>query len=332
MRKKLGVLLFGLALALSGCGKKGQEKELVITVDDYERITYETAEAVYGDICPVLNLRLTADSFDRSNCFPALVGMEADQIYVKEGDVVHAGDVMLTFKAGDLDKEKEAYQNQMDETALLIEHYENLAKLQNTDEYKDSIEELKQEQQIASMYVQELQAKIDSYSIKAEKDGVVVMVSELLTAGEVNPNNPVITLIYGSDDYKAVTNDDMDFKIGDTFTATYGVASYDMVLTAVEETGKDSEGNVMRELTFTLAEGQDKPSSENINMVIEKPVLKNVLYVPATAVFAVEDKTYVYVLDENQFRRGVEVKVGGTVDGFTVIEAGLNQGDKVVTN
>lgn len=330
MGKRRLCLLCGLALLLVGCERKQQGRELVITVDGYERITYETAEAVYGDISPVLTLRLNAESFDRSNCYPALDGMEADQILVQKGDAVHAGDVMLTFKAGDLEEQKETYENRLEEDALLIEHYEKLSALQNTDEYQQNIADLKEDQQISNLYIQELQAKIDSYSIKAEADGMVVMVSELLTVGPVNPNNPVLTVIYGSDNYKAKTADDFDFEIGTTYVATYGVASYEMVLTGIEEAGKDEAGNAVRELTFTLGEGQDKPSSETMNMVIEKPVLKNVLYVPSTAVFTVQDKEYVYVLDENQFRHGVEVKTGSTVDGLTVIEAGLNEGDKVV--
>lgn len=38
----------------------------------------------------------------------------------------------------------------------------------------------------------------------------------------------------------------------------------------------------------------------------------------------------VYVLDEDGFRHGVQVQTGATIDGYTVIEDGLKEGDKVV--
>ena len=37
-----------------------------------------------------------------------------------------------------------------------------------------------------------------------------------------------------------------------------------------------------------------------------------------------------YVLDEDGFRHGVQVQTGATIDGYTVIEDGLKEGDKVV--
>ena len=36
------------------------------------------------------------------------------------------------------------------------------------------------------------------------------------------------------------------------------------------------------------------------------------------------------VLDEDGFRHGVQVQTGATIDGYTVIEDGLKEGDKVV--
>ena len=55
-----------------------------------------------------------------------------------------------------------------------------------------------------------------------------------------------------------------------------------------------------------------------------------VLYVPEFAIVYVGNDNYVYVLDEDGFRHGVQVQTGATIDGYTVIEDGLKEGDKVV--
>ena len=59
-------------------------------------------------------------------------------------------------------------------------------------------------------------------------------------------------------------------------------------------------------------------------------MLKDVLYVPEAAVADVGGDKYVYVMDEEGFRHGIRVQTGATIDGYTVIEDGLKEGDKVV--
>lgn len=59
-------------------------------------------------------------------------------------------------------------------------------------------------------------------------------------------------------------------------------------------------------------------------------MLKDVLYVSEQAVVNVGGDNYVYVMDDAGFRHGVRVQTGATIDGYTVIEDGLKEGDKVV--
>ena len=89
---------------------------------------------------------------------------------------------------------------------------------------------------------------------------------------------------------------------------------------------------MIRNLTFRLSSMDGIPTAESLTMKIEKPVLKNVLYVPKSAIISVEEKTYVYVVDEAGFRHGVQVEVGSTVDDYTVIKSGLLEHDKVVVD
>lgn len=335
MRKKIFIsILAVMALSMTGCGDtEGQadNQEHQVMVNDYEKITYESTDVVRGDISPVLSLKLKADDIERKSYFPFQDEMEVDQVYVKKGDMVSAGDVMISFKSGDIAEQLKGYESRLEETQLLIDHYTKLSAIDSTADYTKDLENLQKDIEVTKLYIDELNAKLDSYSIRAEASGMVFIVSELLAYGTVNATDNVVTVIYGSGNYTAVTTDDYDFKIGDTFTATYGVASYEMELVSIEEGGKDANGNIQRNLGFRLVDADAVMSeSDNLNIKVQKPVLKNVLYVPEESVFSVKDRQYVYLLDEKGFRHAAEVKAGSTVDGNTVIESGLQEGDKVV--
>ncbi|MDE5967110.1 MAG: hypothetical protein K2G89_09800, partial [Lachnospiraceae bacterium] len=67
---------------------------------------------------------------------------------------------------------------------------------------------------------------------------------------------------------------------------------------------------------------------------IKKEVLRDVLYVPSKCIYEAENKYFVFVIDENGFREGVEVTPGAVVgegpDEVTVITSGLVGGEQVM--
>jgi hypothetical protein len=71
---------------------------------------------------------------------------------------------------------------------------------------------------------------------------------------------------------------------------------------------------------------------ETLTIQIEKSVMKDVVYVDSAAINTVDDKSFVYVLDENGYRDAVFVETGDVVDSYTIITAGLNGGEQVTVN
>ena len=65
-RRMAAVMVLCVGL-LSGCAGKTQTDDLVITIPEYEKITYTTEPVVHGDIAPVLDLRLKSEQFERKN-------------------------------------------------------------------------------------------------------------------------------------------------------------------------------------------------------------------------------------------------------------------------
>lgn len=328
-RRMAAVMVLCVGL-LSGCAGKTQTDDLVITIPEYEKITYTTEPVVHGDIAPVLDLRLKSEQFERKEYYPDHDEMEVDQVFVHVGDVVQNGDTLVTFSSEDITEERRQYENRVEEDALLIDHYTKLDAINQTDEHQESIEQLKKDQEIAGLYIKDLDARLEAYTIKAEGSGIVSSLSDMLDYGTVYAGDAVVTILCGSDNYTTTTEDDYAFEVGQTFTATFGVGSYEIRLTAIDVLASDTDAGMKRQLTFTLVDSAKRPSSDSLNLEIEKNVLKNVLYVPEDAIVYVGNDNYVYVLDEDGFRHGVQVQTGATIDGYTVIEDGLKEGDKVV--
>ena len=328
-RRMAAVMVLCVGL-LSGCAGKTQTDDLVITIPEYEKITYTTEPVVHGDIAPVLDLRLKSEQFERKEYYPDHDEMEVDQVFVHVGDVVQNGDTLVTFSSEDITEERRQYENRVEEDVLLIDHYTKLDAINQTDEHQESIEQLKKDQEIAGLYIKDLDARLEAYTIKAEGSGIVSSLSDMLDYGTVYAGDAVVTILYGSDNYTTTTEDDYAFEVGQTFTATFGVGSYEVRLTAIDVLASDTDAGMKRQLTFTLVDSAKRPSSDSLNLEIEKNVLKNVLYVPEDAIVYVGNDNYVYVLDEDGFRHGVQVQTGATIDGYTVIEDGLKEGDKVV--
>ena len=328
-RRMAAVMVLCVGL-LSGCAGKTQTDDLVITIPEYEKITCTTEPVVHGDIAPVLDLRLKSEQFERKEYYPDHDEMEVDQVFVHVGDVVQNGDTLVTFSSEDITEERRQYENRVEEDALLIDHYTKLDAINQTDEHQESIEQLKKDQEIAGLYIKDLDARLEAYTIKAEGSGIVSSLSDMLDYGTVYAGDAVVTILYGSDNYTTTTEDDYAFEVGQTFTATFGVGSYEVRLTAIDVLASDTDAGMKRQLTFTLVDSAKRPSSDSLNLEIEKNVLKNVLYVPEDAIVYVGNDNYVYVLDEDGFRHGVQVQTGATIDGYTVIEDGLKEGDKVV--
>ena len=154
----------------------------------------------------------------------------------------------------------------------------------------------------------ELEAKLASYSIVAEGQGTILSISDYLELGPVNSNDNIITVIYGTGEYYATTTDDYDFKVDEIYEATYANSTYSLRLASIEKI----EGEEGRKLNFAMAV-DGVTGVEKMAMVLEKPALKDVLYVPEDCVFFVDEKAYVYTLDDNGFREAVSVTVGQTI-------------------
>lgn len=330
--RKEKCLLLGISivwfLGMTGCSGSFTSPLMEITIEPYEKVVYNTADVVKGDIHPELRLKLVTDEFRRVNYYPVHDEMEVDQVYVQDGDIVTKGDLLVTFKSADIEEQLTTYRNELEENKLLIKHYKKLMKIDKNQDYSQDIISLEEDAEVIEMRIHELTKKLENYHIKAEGLGVVSNVSDMLAYGVVGVQDMLMNVTYGSGDYYVSTEDDYAFQIGDIYEASFGVAVYQMELKEISE---NTTGE--RELRFAMAEGEKVITDQkSLDMVIRKTVMKNVLYVPKKAVFKNDVETYVYLMDGDGYRKAVPVTIGATVDGVTVITTGVKEGDKVVVD
>lgn len=333
MRKKVltGILIIAMATVFSGCNSKQPYEKAKIVIDDYKPISYETATVEKGNISPVFDFTIEAEDYESKSYTGAVDNLEVESVNVSVGDAVTKGTVLVSFKTGDMGKKLEEYKKRLEEDRLLLEHYTKLAEIDPNNDYAEEIKSINSSIGVSSMYVNEMTAKLESYNIVAERDGVVSRMSELLDYGYISFGDSILTMQYGNGVYKGTVAEDYEFKEGDKYEATYGVAVIEMELIAAERDGSNQEGMPVYNLTFKATGDSSKASAyQKMNIEIHKPVINDVLYVPKKAIFYDEDKTFVYVVDSNEMKHVVYVTVGSTVDGFTIITSGVSQDEKVV--
>lgn len=340
MRKKniktvAGILCASaLAVTLSGCGAKNTDgNKPSIHLASYTKMEYETTTTKQGDISPVLELFLAPDEYETKNYKIEQDDFEVEAVNVAEGDKVSAGDVMIQFKADEIQETIDEYTEEMEEAELLIEHYQKLSQIEGTD-YSDDIADLREDIEIAQIYIEEQNERYKDYQVIAERDGTVIFINEWLEYGYVSSSDILVTVASGSSNYTATTDDDYEFTIGDIYEAEYDVAKYEMKVISVNKYEDAATGKEMQTIIFEpVTDTTGVSVTDELEMTINKPVIENVVYVDKDAICEIDEGEYfVYVLSEDGYRTAVNVTIGETIDGYTIIESGLTAGEQVTIN
>lgn len=327
------LLCAGLMVTLlGGCGSGGKKNEKPsINIEPYIPMTYETTTVQSGDIAPILELRLKPDEYETKNYSVEQNDLEIERINVEKGDKVKAGDIMVAFKAEDIQETIDSYTEQKAESEMLIDHYKRLMEIDPSLDYSADIAGLREDIEIANLYIEEQNEKLKDYCIIAERDGTVTFVNEYLQYGWAPSGNTLVTVVSGSSNYTVTTDDDFAFQVGEIYQADFEIATYGMRLASIEDYVDDATGKTMHTLLFEPTMDMTGVSqTDTLDMVIHKPVISNVIYVDERAVIESTDgKDYVYLLSEDGYRTAVFVTVGDTIDGCTIIEEGLTAGEQV---
>lgn len=318
-------LLVSTGLLLGGCGSGGQQAA-VIEQEPYEKMTYQTAEVQRGDLNPSITLTLSAEGYEQIKYNATSAELKLDKLHVSVGDRVQKGDLLVSFEAESIDLMIAGYEEQKEQNELLVEHYENLMRIDASADYTDDITNLKEDIQVARLYIEEAKSRLSDYQIVAKEAGTITEINADLRDGYYKPGATLLTEVCGTGNYSAATEDTEVFTVGETYTAEAGVASYELRLVDITE----------EILTFEPVSDMSSVSKTNeLTLTVEKPPLTDVVYVDKAAIQSVageedtQDTYFVYVMEDDGYRKAVFVTTGDQVNGYTVITQGLKGGEKV---
>lgn len=337
IKRVTAVILAGsMSAVLVACGGKNGDQvgDARINIEPYSKMEYNTELVQSGDIQSSLSLDLKPDGYSSKEYSIQQSDYQVQEVKVKEGDKVSKGDVMIQFKAEEIQKTIDQYTNQKEKDQLAIDHYTRLMGIDSSQDYSGDIASAKEDMDLADTYIKEQNERMKEYQLIAEKDGTVTYVNSDLQYEYVTAGDTLITVASGSSNYVAETEDMYNFVEGETYDADFQEATFSLKLVKCEKFKSDATGQDMQRVTFSpVSDMAGVTEADTLKMVIEKPVVKNVIYVNKKAVLdGTDSKKYVYVLDEDGYRDAVEVTVGDTVDDYTIIKTGLKAGEQVVIN
>lgn len=319
---KKNFLFLCLILFLNGCG---ESKQNVVTLNrtSYEKLGYEATEVQRGDLQPELTLKLRAEGYERITYDATNDELQLDTVYVSVGDKVEKGDILVSFQSESIQEIIDSYEEQYSQNQLLVEHYTNLMKIDASQDYSEDISMLNQDMAVAKLYVEEAKEKLSRYQIVAKESGTITEMNNYLQNGTFVPGRKLITEVCSTGNYQSERPEGYEFAIGETYTTNVGSVSYELQVTEVNE---DT-------IIFTpISDMSSVSESDILEIVVQQPLLTDVVYVNATAIHEVEDAYFVYVLDEEGYREALPVSIGNRVAEYIVITDGLTGGEKVTLN
>lgn len=313
------IIFLTVLFLCTGCGK--QTADVVsIKIEPYEKVEYRTMQVMRGDLSPQLTLTLQAENYEKINYGMMNEELELEAVHVKVGEKVKKGDVLVTFKSENIHEKLKEYKEQRDSNQLLAEHYTKIMQLDNSVDYRADIAMLKEDIRVSELYIKELEERLKDYRIIAKRKGTITYINEYLQNGYYYPGRNLVSQVCGSEKYTVPATEEYDFKVGKIYTATTGFINYELKLI------DDSKGM----LTFEPVHGKAAPREDDlITITLNKTTLKDVVYVDTKAVYKVNGTYFVYVLDEEGYKDVVEVKIGDTFEGYTIITEGLTGEEKV---
>ena len=358
-RKLLSTISVLMALALSGCGL-GSERDLArISPDPGSEAGYSTAYVLRGDVTYELKEELQLDNYTETRYgfsskdidSTLLEDIKFDELYVNVGDMVKEGDVLLTLSSESLENEIDSYTEQKDLAVLEKTHYENRTMIDSDEDNETAINNCDEQISIANGYLTELYAKKELLTIRADQDGKVISISDQALSGKVSGSDSLLTIASGDDTYFLETDKITTLEVGQIVEADNGVVKYDALVTGVEKSATGSKvyfklGEPGSELTLDMATGTDATETDasmtgasqdgeliivyELMVTVAEETREDVLYVSADCVKEIDDKYYVFMLNDNGVRYAQEVEIDAILGDKAIIKSGLEEGDEVI--
>ena len=344
---------------LFGCANNTPEEELIIVVDNKpDEITYNFDTVTVGEVTLVENVNCEYVQTKEQEVAFNMGGKIVDKVYVREGDRVEPGDLLVELKTDDMDeqildleyeiKRSQLQKSYLDKAEEFDKENANLSliysRLSGRDycDYDDTIasidrnyryqrEDYDDKMYFDSLKLQELKDELNSRQIRATMSGTVISIKPDLEGSTSKRDDVIMTVVDSSNGLFSANNKEVLDNIQDGQTVkmsvVYGSAKGDYELVPYNRAAWDEEQ------LFSITYGPDGGGLEvgtsgTITAVIDSK--ENVKRIPYSALYEAQDKYYTYTLDENNMRQVQFIEVGLIGNSYVEILSGLEIGQQVI--
>ena len=342
-----------LAPALTGCGLMPKEEELpkAPVMAEGQSQTYTLAQAVKGNVIVSDNVRVSYVPASSEKLSFSEGGEYVRHVYVKAGDKVKAGDVLMELDLTDINEQIQDQQDQLDQLTLSLGQLQESeevdleeARLKDagnpnqtvsnettvSEQYTTQESMLTNSIQVGQARLEELKAKRAKRQIIASIDGTVTYLYQY-DQWEATEKDKQVAVISNMDMalFEAYSDNAAILTPGQTYTVTCG----DKELQAVARTGKELNYSSLKPdsiyLQLTTPDPELSEGDKGTVSIVKEQSL-DTLVVPSDAVEKQGDKTIVYVLNDKGYKEAQTVTCG--LDNGTVVEIvdGLEEGQTIV--
>lgn len=347
-------------ITLPGCSKVAEtEDNFVIVEQENIGADYKLAAVCQEDVLKTKSVRCVYAQLDAQQVRFEVSGKLVENVYVREGDVVKKGQLLAELAGGNNDAQIEQLQYQISRNKLLLEQVDEkesfeiskrwlnylynsskssgeetalkngIAELQKNDEYaKEDYEDaiLLDEEQL-----RKLQEAVRQSRVYAAFDGIISNMEKNLEGSTSNREKTIMEVI---------DNDECVFIAEDISLKPYIREGQELDMQIVRGTGAGYYKMLpykmetwTDKMSFSISEEEENAAIEvgsagMLTVILEEK--KQVPALPLEAVHSAEDRSYVYIVNEEGMREVKWIETGLVGDTLVEIIGGLEEGEKVV--
>lgn len=364
--KQLTALCVLAALSMTGCNSSNTDTTSEHTIEvekEKEAIEYTMDVVRRGDVSNTVTINCNYMQIEDEDISYGMDNEIISKVYVEKGDSVKKGDLLVELKTDSLEEQIDQLNFDIEYQKLLLKQTMELEQFEleaRKERYKATISQLTENSQIAAekesltddldsiaesyrTTIEDYQDtisideyKLDSYQQKiqdsklyAGMDGTISYVEDNLENSLTTADDTIITIIDSS--ICAFTSTDTEymdyFKEGDAVNISVGYGGKQEEKEAYPMNLSDWED----EMYFQLAENDYEltiGTRGTIDIILETAT--DVLYLSKNAIHKADDKSYVYVVDDEGMRNIQYVETGLSGSDTVEIKSGLAEGDYVV--
>jgi len=324
-KRILAVSLIGATVLFSGCGKTKDSEILIVTDSTDDVNTYSTVACLKDTV----KLTDTKEVFyhqgsEQEICFDE-GGKRVERVYVKKGDAVSKGDLILELSNPNLEEQIENINYQLKLIQINETYFGSMM-----DDYAK--EDTAADVAYYNKKLADLKERLGKCKVYATIDGVVHDIDSKLEGSTTRKDQVVMTIVDGADGFFMSSDADMvqECKADSEYAMTVkiGSASGEYVITPMNmETWTEEEQYfevVSRPETVELT----VDTKGNVTIPIEEKA--NVLCIPNLCIYEADGQKYVYMVDDEGMKTVQFIKTGLVGDEYTEIISGLEEGQQVI--